>query len=563
VGTLPSALTNSFPDISIVKKCTPALSRGAARESIRKLTRTQLLRTLQTLFPSLFLYSIDEASGIGYPENYWRPNYDVMGGYIPDVSADPTENFDALHLDSQVAAWARIANRFGSMVAASPDELGRYGGSCTSQTPITSTCWTGFVRKLGRSAYRRPLTDAEVADVVSWIQETDTATAIQNVVARLLRSPNTIFVLEFGTPDPSGRVRLTDHEVATRLAFDLTDAPPDGALAAAADAGQLHTLDQVHAQAERLMTGDLAKARFRKFVYDWMRMNLFGNVNGVAAMVFGLQSEGEYTGRWAMGEMYQFIDYVAFTKGGAFQDLMTSPIAFPLVTETSIAYGTGTTKLGTPLTTPDHPGLLLRAAMLQSSAISPSPINRGVDVLRRVECTNLPSPDFSIIATRLTALATMDPMKLANWQITQQVTASADCQACHAKINPIGFLFEPYNVIGMRRTEDEYYGGPAGYAPRIAAHFPLPGPQTVTTLDPGLPTSYPDAVALIGQLAQSENARACLALRLFRDIQARPESLNDACALADTVGVLDADQPLTEVLVRSVANEDIFWRTGQ
>ena len=57
-----------------------------------------------------------------------------------------------------------------------------------------------------------------------------------------------------------------------------------------------------------------------------------------------------------------------------------------------------------------------------------------------------------------------------------------------------------------------------------------------------------------------KNAHACFTVRLFRDIQQRPETVNDSCALSDTLGMMNQNQPITSVLVQTVANEDIFWR---
>ena len=65
--------------------------------------------------------------------------------------------------------------------------------------------------------------------------------AMQGVVAATLQSPDFLFRVEIGTPaasNPSLRW-LTDHELASRLAFFLTDRPPDDALLDAADAGDV------------------------------------------------------------------------------------------------------------------------------------------------------------------------------------------------------------------------------------------------------------------------------------------------------------------------------------
>src|SRR5690606_36750304 len=101
--------------------------------------------------------------------------------------------------------------------------------------------------------YRRPATAAELeryrtlfasgADVV---QSADAfADGVRLVVQAVLQSPNFLYRVERGSADPTSTVELTPYEKAARLAFMLTDAPPDASLLDAAGAGQLATADDL------------------------------------------------------------------------------------------------------------------------------------------------------------------------------------------------------------------------------------------------------------------------------------------------------------------------------
>src|SRR4029077_10911849 len=83
--------------------------------------------------------------------------------------------------------------------------------------------------------------------------------ATQNAVYGILMAPQMLWRTEVGDPSkasttPAG-VPLTDDELATLLAFTLTDAPPDATLLAAAAGGQLAgNPANLLAQAERILT---------------------------------------------------------------------------------------------------------------------------------------------------------------------------------------------------------------------------------------------------------------------------------------------------------------------
>ena len=77
---------------------------------------------------------------------------------------------------------------------------------------------------------------------------------VNNVIRFILQSPSFIYVLERGTPvsGQPGVVALDDFEIAMRLSLLACETVPDATLLAAADAGQLHTPDQIAAQAKRV-----------------------------------------------------------------------------------------------------------------------------------------------------------------------------------------------------------------------------------------------------------------------------------------------------------------------
>ena len=103
-------------------------------------------------------------------------------------------------------------------------------------------------------AYRRPVTDAEVARLVKVYQnarsENETfQRACQLMLEAALVSPQFIYRIEIDPADhPRTPHPLSDYELATRLSYFLWSSMPDDALLAAAGAGTLHQPDVLREQ---------------------------------------------------------------------------------------------------------------------------------------------------------------------------------------------------------------------------------------------------------------------------------------------------------------------------
>src|SRR5258706_5415967 len=118
-----------------------------------------------------------------------------------------------------------------------------------------------FVRDFGLRAFRRPLTDADVArysalfdNAASLIGSGDAfVDGVELTLRALLQSPNFLYRLETSTSVVGGRVPLSDYEIASRLSYGLTGSMPDDGLFTAAAAGKLRAAADVAAEAQRLI----------------------------------------------------------------------------------------------------------------------------------------------------------------------------------------------------------------------------------------------------------------------------------------------------------------------
>src|SRR5262249_24316861 len=134
------------------------------------------------------------------------------------------------------------------------------------------------IQRLGRRAWRRPLGAGEVSDLaalISYARESgDFYSAVDAVARAVLLQPAFIYRVEIGVPgdvegDPSV-LRLTQPELATRLAFTLGGRTPPDWLLDLAYKGMLGTPDAVRAAAARLIDDPRATERIRRYHAMWL-----------------------------------------------------------------------------------------------------------------------------------------------------------------------------------------------------------------------------------------------------------------------------------------------------
>jgi hypothetical protein len=239
---------------------------------------------------------------------------------------------------------------------------------------------------------------------------------------------------------------------------------------------------------------------------------------------------------------------------------MTERVGFPRSERLAQLYGTQAVSGDDPVTLEQgHGGLLLRLAPLLSGQRGSSPILRGVYVRKRLLCDELPSPDFGIIAERTEELEHSDPVKMSTREIVTEITSPEICQACHVKINPIGFALEGFGPLGEPRQQ-EIVVGPEGQ--ELARH-PIDSSSHHPNIEDGGPTVLDGSDDLNLALSSSGKVYACIAERLYTHGRMRPMVEADACALSEVESALRQGLSVKEAWVRAVVNDDLFWRKAE
>jgi hypothetical protein len=490
-------------------------------------------------------------------EEYRNTVRDLLG--LPAAPADPLQpetvsegyrNFsDALLVTGTLGGqYAALARR----VAAELTDLQSLAPCAQGAAP--AACAETFIRSFGRLAYRRPLTDAEVAAHVALFSGELARSAsydegIRLLVEAMIQAPDLLYRFELGTPTGQART-LTAHETATLLSYTFTSTLPDAELRSAADANALGVVER-EAHARRLLAMAQAKDILRTFVRQWFRVD---NLSGIIQK--DEQVYPEYTPElWASmaAEANQLIDAVLWEGDGAFRTLMTSNAASadgPL----SAFYGSPNDAApGAPqaltLNPAQRSGLLTRAAVLAThSKLDESfPIARGKLVRTRLLCQKLPSPPADV--AMMVEPLKVDPNSTGRERLEAH-SSNPSCAGCHALIDPVGFGLEQYDGIGQFRTMDN--GLPVTGDGNLIATRDINGP-------------FVGGVELSQKLAMSTEAQDCFSLQAMRWVFGRDTfgSQTDRAVASDITAQVGSGLDMREALIALIKSDSFVVRSAQ
>jgi hypothetical protein len=473
----------------------PNTARGRAEPGFRRLTSEELARTFEDLLGASIFDQLKAELAL-LPEER----------ILSDVG-----EFQRLHAATHARVFMDVASKASRLAATGP-ELSRLAGSCAVSSPSAPDCVAKFVESFGLRAFRRPPTPEETRSYVEAFQASGGDDGWRTVVLRMLLSPSFLFHIENGTEAKpvDGRIRLTDYEVASRISYRLTSSMPDAELFAAADRGDLRTLDNIEKQVQRLLRTPHGQDRVRDFFRYWVGLDTMPEPHPESAKRLKIEPKGLETEM--VGEMEDFLDHVIWKKRGNYQDLVTSDESFPRTTRLAAILGTDVAVRGEPVPVRDRAGLILRPALLLSAEDHTSPIVRGVRLRTRLLCDSLQSPDPDIIETRLDEVEKLDRKMLSTRQIVTEVTSPAQCSVCHADINPLGFTLESYDELGVKREKELVYEGG-----KLVAQHPIEtrvANLRITEDGPPEITSAQELVAAMAKSVKGPAQRICVAIHI-------------------------------------------------
>ena len=465
--------------------------------------------------------------------------YDTEDQRISTLLVDPQFN-----LATKIAEWiAADASRLQTFARA-------FGGDTACAMATSTGCVEAVVAGLGLRALRRPLDPAD-GDAAFYREAYDAAAwgGYRGLIATLLMSPGFLFRTEFKGLAIDARTdlsRLNPYELASRLAFVITNSMPDEALFTAAEKNFTGPGNTVAEQVERLLLTPRAKGQFDNFFRQWLRLDHVASFNPSAAAVLPLSYPDNSAAALpvttnlgqlrldAFEEMVALTMYYAVGKpGGSMRDVLTSDVSFAASDDLAKIYGVakwdGTNLVHFPAG--QRSGLFTRAGYLLSGYPDSNPIIRGARLRVDYLCDALQPPDDTSPPMGYVAPAVKSVRNLVSAKTEINGTS---CKGCHAtSINPLGFPLEGYDAFGRFRNQEAIFDGTGN----VAQWVPV-STMTAPDLDRnGTKTTAANGLELSKMLSQSDRFHACFARHAFRyaagraEVAAKGAQTKDGCVL--------------------------------
>jgi hypothetical protein len=447
----------------------------------------------------------------------------------PDTVRSGLEN-DARALGASELLLARYEAASRALVASAVADDARLSlvlGCPRWETPTEiEACGASLVTSFGLRAFRRPLLDDEVARFTSLFRtsamQIDVRGAAELTMAAMLQSPAFLYRLELsplnseGAPPEGAVISVPDYEMASRLSYALWQSMPDALLLEAAARGELHTPEQIEAQARRMVEDERADAMLVDFHRQWLDLDRILDPDHATRV--GLSPWDGSTGdapRWdatvqasAREEALRFVRLAM--EEGTLSALFTSPEAevdARMAALYGVPFSGASPEAWVRVTLPEteRAGILTRVAVLASHAHPgyASPPIRGNFVLERVACAPLGSPPADADISQPVPDPGAGPR--TNRQLFEARTAGAGCQACHRRLDGVGYGLENYDASGVFRTLDNT--------------LPVDATGRISGLD--IVADYVGAVELSSRLTESRQIERCYARRVMEMVWGR------------------------------------------
>jgi mono/diheme cytochrome c family protein len=366
--------------------------------------------------------------------------------------------------------------------------------SCYPETvQEQDACAREIIGTLATRAYRRRLTPSEMDERLAYYHDAKAdgfERAIRTALVGILASPHFLFRTDDAAADvqvaaaasqaaPAAEPlrRLTDVELASKLAFFLWSSVPDEELLAAAQAGRLSEPKVLELVVGRMLGDARAETLAADFAYQWLHLNRIDAIRPDPAKF--PQTAGRLDPRPDfLREISLFVDSI-FREDSSVLDLLRAKHTF--VNETlawryGIAGVRGNHFRRVELHDSARWGLLGKGALLLASSYPnrTSPVLRGEYVMRNIIGVP-PAPPPPEVETDLDNIAPEESLTVRERLARHRENPS--CNGCHGVMDPLGFALENFDVDGTWRDVDRDTGKLIDASGTLPDGSEISGPQ--------------------------------------------------------------------------------------
>ena len=322
-------------------------------------------------------------------------------------------------------------------------------------------------------AYRRPVTDAEVAAKLQLVtlaqkQGDKFQEGIRLALQAILASPDFLFRLESDRPSAAvapvmnlapvvnaavaaAAHPVSDIELASRLSYFLWASMPDDELMRAAKEQGLRKPGVLEAQTRRMLADPKAHNLVDNWAAQWLQLRNLGRTKPDPVRFPTVDDELLDAMR---KETSMFMEAI-IKEDRSILDVIDAPFTFvngPLARHYGIKGVDGEEFQRVTLDGEQRGGVLTQAAILTVSSYPTrtSPPVRGKWVLENLLGTPPPPPPPDVPAFKDSDIGTNVSMR----ERLAEHRKNPSCSPCHNLMDPIGFGLENYDAVGAWRTMD-------------------------------------------------------------------------------------------------------------
>jgi len=317
-------------------------------------------------------------------------------------------------------------------------------------------CARKILASLARQAWRAPVSDADLEDLLSAYQRGrnrgDFDGGIRVALELILAHPEFIFRFE-RTPAgvaPGSNYRISELELASRLAYFLWSTAPDDELISRASEGKLR--DQLEQEVRRMRADARADSLGTNFAGQWLYLR---NLRDAQPDIYLYPDSDENLLNSMRRETELLFNNIARGSGSVL-GLLTANYTFVderLAKHYGIPGILGSEFRCVTLTDPNRFGLLGQASILTVTSFSnrTSPVVRGKWILEQILGVAAPTPPPNVPPLKDSVEGTSPRSVRAR---LEEHRTHEPCASCHRIFDPIGMALENFDAVGVWRTHD-------------------------------------------------------------------------------------------------------------
>ncbi len=459
----------------------------------------------------------------------------------PEVGADRNLLIDWIEVEGPIGRQTPPNAIKADLLTCDPELIGR------------STCTRAILGSFATRAWRRPLTGVELDSLLAlaeaaWNVGESWEYGLGLALKAALVSPHFLFRVELDEyPASTEPHRVNDYELASRLSYFLWSSMPDEDLFALAHDGTLHLPEVLAGQVRRMLADPQSDALIDNFAGQWLFIRAIEDAAPDGATWPDFDDDVRAS---LQAEMRLF--FAGFLDGRDMRQLLTSTSTwldsrlvghYELDLPEGIVPADGTF---VEVDFPDGPrgGLLGMGGLMTATSypLRTSPTLRGKWVLGHLLCAEPPAPPPGV-----EGLSTEDETDAETLrERLEQHREDPVCASCHEVMDEIGFALEPFDPVGVHRTEYSE-GVPVDASGTFPDGRSFVGPRELTAV-----------------IAADERLGGCIARQLYTYALGRGPVFEDLDPMVDIeAAFMDSGYSFEELAIAIVTSDPFLLRRGQ